>query len=67
MQFEEDKSKIGGGTKQQAQVLGPLECKVANKLIRQSICIREEAATTQGAAAMQPLGGLGIKPEFRLT
>jgi hypothetical protein len=66
MQFEKDKSKVGVGTKQQAQVLGPLECKVTNKLIQRSIPTREEAAMKQGGAAMQPQGGSGTKREFKL-
>ena len=66
MQFEEDKSKIGGGTKQQAQVLGSLEGKVASKLIGWSTHIGKEAATTQRGTTRPPEGGMAKKPDFKL-
>jgi hypothetical protein len=51
---------------QQARVLGPVECEVANKLIWQSIHIEKEAATTQRGTNRPPEGGIVMKPGFKL-
>jgi hypothetical protein len=51
---------------QQAWVLGPLECKVANKLIQRSTHIGKEAATTQKGTTRPPEGGMAKKPDFKL-
>jgi hypothetical protein len=51
---------------QQAQVLGPLECKFASKLIRQSNQIGKEAATMQRGTTRPPEGGKSKKPDFKL-
>jgi hypothetical protein len=51
---------------QQAQVLGPLECKVANKLIWWSTYIGKEAAIMQRGTIRPPEDGTVTKPEFKL-
>jgi hypothetical protein len=66
VQFGKDDSKVRGGMTQQAQVLGPLECKVASKLIRQSTHIGKEAATTQRGTTRPLEGGTVMKPDFKL-
>ncbi len=66
-QFGKDDSRVRGGMKQQAWVLGPLETsKVASKLIRQSTIIGKEVATTQKGTTRPPEGGTAMKPEFIL-
>jgi hypothetical protein len=65
VQFGRDDSKVRGGMTQQACVLGPLECKVASKLIWQKTHIRKEAATTQRGTTRPP-EGTATKPEFKL-
>jgi hypothetical protein len=64
--FGKDDSKVRGGMTQQARVLGPLECKVASKLIWRSTHIEKEAATTPRGPTRPLEGGTAKKPEFKL-
>jgi hypothetical protein len=60
-----DDSKVSRGMMQQAWVLGPLDCQVASKLIRQSTIIGKEAAITQRGTTRSPEVGTATKTRIQ--